>query len=337
MSVPRILFPFTKSLQFNSPQTNFTTGYNFQHRPEYERTIANLSYSLNFKETAYKRHSFYPAEVSFVKVKLQSAFKAQLEALKDRALISSYEDQMISDFRYVFEYNSQEIGKFQNHVYFRGTFESAGHLVGLINNKNDNTGESQRVDVFNVPYAQYLRPDFDIRFYQMLNPSSQLVYRLAAGLGYAYGNSLIMPFEKSYYGGGANDQRAWRARSLGPGAYSNIETFEKNGDIKIIVNVEYRFDIFRKLKGALFTDAGNIWLLKYDESRPTGQLKGSEFINQVAVGSGIGMRFDFSFFILRLDWGLKIKDPSLAKNDQWLIKNLSTKNSVLNFGIGYPF
>lgn len=338
LAVPRILFPFTSYISFNNPQTNFVAGYNYQQRPEYQRTLANLSYSLNFRVKTFTRHYFYPAEVNFVKVKLQPSFQQQLDALKDPALISSYEDQMISDFRYVFVYNSQELGKVKNHIYFRGTFESAGHLVGLVNNQIiGSTGEKKRVDVFNVPYAQYLRPDFDFRFYQVFNHNSQLVYRFAVGLGYAYGNSQLMPFEKSFYGGGANDQRAWRARSLGPGSYSNVETFEKEGDIKISSNVEYRFDIFRKLKGALFTDAGNIWLLKYDASRPTGQLKGDQFIDQIAIGSGIGIRFDFTFFVLRLDWGFKIKDPSLEARDQWLVKNLSTKSSVLNFGIGYPF
>ena len=338
LAVPRILFPFAKNYHFNNPQTNFLAAYNFQQRPEYQRTLANLSYSLSFKETNYKRHYFYPAEINFIKVKLQASFKQKLLDLKDPALISSYDDQLISDFRYVFVLNTQELGKLKNYVYFRGTFESAGHFVGLINRQlNNNKQEGQRVDVFNVPFAQYLRPDIDLRFYQLFRGNSQLVYHFAAGLGYAYGNSLVIPFEKSFYAGGANDLRAWRARSLGPGTYTNSEIFEKNGDIKINANLEYRFDIFRKLKGALFTDAGNIWLLKYDDSRPTGQFKFDKFADQIAIGTGIGLRFDFTFFILRFDWGIKLKDPTLPADEQWLIKKFTTKNTVLNFGIGYPF
>ncbi len=338
LSVPRILFPFAGSIRFNNPSTNFLAGYNYQQRPEYKRTLANLSYSLSFKETAYKRHFFYPAEINFVKVTLQESFRKRLEDLKDPALIASYDDQLISDFRYVFVYNTQELTKIKNHVYFRGTFESAGHLIGLIHSQlNKSTEEAQRIDVFNVPFAQYLRPEFDIRYYQVFNQNSSLVYRFASGLGYAYGNSELMPFEKSFYAGGANDLRAWRARTLGPGAYANTETFEKNGDIRLNANIEYRFDIFRKLEGALFTDAGNIWLLKYDESRPEGQFKGDKFIEQVALGTGMGLRLDFTFFILRFDWGIKVKDPTLTIADQWVIKNFSAKYTVLNFGIGYPF
>ncbi len=338
LSVPRILFPFTKPIWFNSPQTNFVAGYNFQQRPEFKRTVANLSYSLNFKASDTKRHYFYPGDVNFVKVYLQESFRKQLEATNDPALISSYEDQMITDFRYVFVYNSQQLGKLKNHVYFKGTFESAGHFISLFNKiANNSKPEGEQLTVFNVPYAQYLRPDLDFRFYQIFSENSQLVYRFATGLGFAYGNSQLMPVEKSFFAGGSNDLRAWRTRSLGPGSYSNSESFEKYGDIKINGNIEYRFDIFRKLEGALFADAGNIWLLKEDIKRPGAQFKADEFIQQLALGTGLGLRLDFTFFILRFDWGIKLKDPTLPKEDQWVIKDKNTKNTILNFGIGYPF
>ena len=269
---------------------------------------------------------------------MQESFRKQLEATNDPALISSYEDQMITDFRYVFVYNSQQLGKLKNHVYFKGTFESAGHFISLFNKiANNSKPEGEQLTVFNVPYAQYLRPDLDFRFYQIFSENSQLVYRFATGLGFAYGNSQLMPVEKSFFAGGSNDLRAWRTRSLGPGSYSNSESFEKYGDIKINGNIEYRFDIFRKLEGALFADAGNIWLLKEDVKRPGAQFKADEFIQQLALGTGLGLRLDFTFFILRFDWGIKLKDPTLPKEDQWVIKDKNTKNTILNFGIGYPF
>lgn len=338
LGVPRILFPGLKSYKFNSPLTNIATSYNFQQRPEYRRTLANLSYSYSWKETSRKRHYIYPAEINFVKVKLQESFRKKLIDLGDPALLNSYEDQLITNGRYTYIYNSQDLSRLKSYIYFKTSFEYAGNTLWLTDRINGiKKPEGERVAIFDVPYAQYVRPDFNFNYYQVFSPSTQMVYHLEAGIGLAYGNSELMPFEKSFYAGGSNNLRAWRARSLGPGNYSNTQLFEKNGDIKINANAEYRFDIFRNLEGALFADAGNIWLVKDDPGRPGGHFKAETFLEQVAIGSGIGIRFDFTFFILRLDWGIKMKDPVRAAGDRWIISSLKTSDTVLNFGIGYPF
>lgn len=338
LGVPRILFPGVTKYKFNSPLTNFSTSYNYQQRPEFKRTLANLSFSYTWRETAKKRHYIYPGEINFVKVSLQPSFRKKLEDLNDPALLNSYEDQLITNGRYSFIYNSQNLSSLKNYIYFKTTIEYAGHTLWLADRINGTKKvEGQRIALFDVPYAQYLRPDFFFNYYQVFSSSTQIVYHLEAGIGYAYGNSELMPFEKSYFAGGSNNLRAWRARSLGPGTYTNSEIFEKNGDIKINANAEYRFDIFRKLEGALFLDAGNIWLVKEDENRPGGNFKIDTFTDQLALGTGLGIRLDFTFFILRFDWGIKLKDPSLPVADRWIIRKFSTSDSVINFGIGYPF
>ena len=132
--------------------------------------------------------------------------------------------------------------------------------------------------------------------------------------------------------------RAWRARQLGPGTYKDDQRFEKNGEIKLNGNVEYRFDIFRKLKGAAFVDAGNIWLVKPDYKNRRGGDFNTHFLNEIAIGGGIGLRFDFTFFILRLDAAQKLKDPSKLPGERWVVsKNKIKKDTLINFGIGYPF
>ncbi len=338
LGVPRILFPGLRDYKFNSPLSNISTSYNYQQRNEYKRTLANLSLSYTWKETSKKQHYIYPAEINFVKVTLQPSFRTKLIELGDPALLNSYEDQLITNGRYSFIYNSQDLRKIKNYIYFKTSVEYAGNTLWLADRiAGNNTTEGQQVAIFSVPYAQYLRPEFNFNFYQVFSPSTQMVYHLEAGVGYAYGNSELVPFEKSFFAGGANNLRAWRARSIGPGIYSNNKIFEKNGDVKVNANLEYRFDIFRKLEGALFLDAGNVWLIKNDAGRPGGQFKADLFLDQMAIGSGIGLRLDFTFFILRFDWGIKLKDPIRPAGERWIIQSLSTKDTVINFGIGYPF
>jgi outer membrane protein assembly factor BamA len=338
LGVPRILFPGVSKYKFNNPLTNFASSYNYQQRPEYRRTLANLSFSYTWKETQKKRHYIYPAEVNFVKVDLSTSFADKLRELGDPALMNSYQDQLIANGRYSFIYNNQDLTILRNHIYFKASLEYAGNTLWLSDRiAGTRKAEGQHVAIFRVPYAQYLKPDLFFNYYQIFNTNSQMVYHLETGLGYAYGNSELMPFEKSFYAGGSNNLRAWRARSLGPGTYTNSEIFEKNGDIKINANTEYRFDIFRKLEGALFLDAGNIWLVKKDEKRPGGHFEGKSFAEELALGTGAGLRLDFTFFILRFDWGIKLKDPTLPKEQRWVIKDFTVKQTILNFGIGYPF
>ena len=202
-------------------------------------------------------------------------------------------------------------------------------------------------NIFGLPFAQYIRTDFDLRYNYIFNDVSSIVYRGFAGIGIPYGNSKAIPFEKQYFGGGANGIRAWQVRSLGPGSYvhDSLATFiNETADIKFEANAEYRFKLFWILEGAIFLDAGNIWTYNNDPARPGSHFAFNKFYKDIAVGTGTGFRFDFKFVIGRVDLGLKLRDPLIAEGSKWIILNRPyilnfKKNSDLVFvlAIGYPF
>jgi len=184
-----------------------------------------------------------------------------------------------------------------------------------------------------------MRIDFDFRRYLYLKSNNILVFRTAIGWGLPFGNSKQLPYEKSFIAGGANDIRAWRLRSLGPGSYtdSKLDNFDRVGDISIEINVEHRFPIYKFLNGAFFVDAGNIWLNKPNTQFPGGEFLLNKFADQIAIGAGFGARIDFNFFIIRIDAAIPFKDPSRSKEREWVIANSSFRDFVIHFGIGYSF
>ena len=181
-----------------------------------------------------------------------------------------------------------------------------------------------------------------------------MAYRFLGGLGVAYGNNKVLPYDRSFYGGGANDNRGWRARSLGPGSMidSLKAGIDQVADIKIQISAEYRFKMFKALEGALFADAGNIWLFRDDPERPNANFEWDRFYKELALSTGIGLRFNFGFLLVRLDWGFKIIDPNLPEGERFVLRKIpggylenyqkysggaSYNKNVLNLGIGYPF
>lgn len=340
LTLPKAIRPFTKLFKEKSanPQTIFSVNYNLQNRPEFNRTILDFATSLDWRKGRFVKQTFTPFQINFVNVKLDKQFEANLLALNDPILLSSYDNHLITNGRYSFLYNNQELNKLKNSVLFRLNIEFAGNSLRILRQWQHATKDNQgRYAILNKPFAQYLRPDADIRFYHPFSAHSMLVYRLTGGIGITYGNSVILPFEKSFYAGGSNDLRAFRARSVGPGTYSSANNFELTGDIKLNSNLEYRFDILRVLKGAFFVDAGNIWLRKKDESRLNAEFDITKFYRQLAVGSGVGFRFDFTFFIFRLDIGVPIVDPHYPVARKWVISRFGLTDLNFNFGIGYPF
>jgi outer membrane protein assembly factor BamA len=196
--------------------------------------------------------------------------------------------------------------------------------------------------IFEQPFAQYFKSDIDLRYNLILDEFSSLVYRVFAGAGIPYGNSKAMPFAKQYFGGGANGLRAWRVRTLGPGSSPFIDStfINQTADIKIEANAEYRFKLFWILEGAVFLDAGNIWTYHKDIDRPGSQFKFNKFIGDMAVGTGLGLRFDFSFVLLRTDLGIKLRDPQLPDYPKWIKLQRPydfRNNFTFVLGIGYPF
>jgi outer membrane protein assembly factor BamA len=362
--IPRFLLPFDirKSKKLN-PKTIFTSSYNYQRRPDYRRYITNLSFGYTWKENERKQHTITPLFVNFVKVDLQPDFKNKLEnTIKDLYLLNSFSDHLSTSTRYSFVFNGQNIKKQENFSFFKLNAESSGNILRgfyqLANSIKPNTfvkNESGHYEMVGIPYSQYLRIDADYRYYYNVSDINKIVFRIAAGIGKPLANFPSLPFERSFFSGGANGIRAWQSRTLGPGSYDDKGelAFSQIGDGQLEGNVEYRFPLFKMLKGAIFMDAGNTWLSRKNTSKPGADFQLDRFYKEIAIGSGVGLRGDFSFFIIRLDIGLKLRDPKFAEDKRWVIENLGnaewkrtyklTNNDrsynffTFNLGIGYPF
>lgn len=341
LTFPRGLWPFNikNPKKVSNPSTSISASFNTQNRPEYYRQLVNLSYFYTKKTTPFNRFYFYPAEINYLNVKLDPAFQLQLEELQDPTIILGYSNQFIADGRISYLFNNQDLGNRKKYFFFRANLEFAGNSIYLAKRIGGETIiDTLPSELFNVKFAQYFRPDFDLRFYKPVNFSNALaVFRIAMGFGLAYGNSIKLPFEKSFYAGGPNDIRAWRTRNLGPGSNTKEDYFERFGDLKITSNLEYRFDIYRKLKGATFIDAGNIWLWKSFNNSTIGVFNSNTFLDQIAIGAGLGIRFDFTFFILRLDGAIQVRDPKQSADERWVLSSKKLGDITYNFGIGYPF
>jgi outer membrane protein assembly factor BamA len=208
------------------------------------------------------------------------------------------------------------------------TLSSLSDLLGLEKNSND------RFELFNVAYSQYVKTEVDYIKYWSLSKNNTLAFRGFFGIAIPYGNSNSIPFSRSFFGGGSNDNRAWDAYSLGPGISGGKNEFNE-ANMKIAFNSEYRYTLFGDLKGAFFIDAGNIWNVLDNEEDPEYKFESIKDLNELAIGSGMGFRYDFGFFVLRFDVGFKTYEPYL-KNKKWL-RNYNFKNAVYNVGINYPF
>lgn len=344
LETPKFLLPFAadRFQRRYKPRTEFQFSFNYQSQPNYTRTIANTSFGYNWKGNVFNRHTLHPLDFYLVKLPYinEDFFNTYY---KDTRLETSFTNHSILGARYSFEYNNQQLKRGISFVYLKFNFETAGLLVNQVN-KMTNWGSDSLF--FGVQYFQYIRTDIDFRNYNILTPRNKIVYRLFAGAGVPYGNSVSMPFEKMYWSGGPYSIRAWGERTLGPGSYSGEQTFNQLGDLKLEANLEYRFNLFWKLEGALFADAGNVWLWEDVEVETEDGIENrgggfniSTFYKDIAIGVGTGLRFDFSFVLLRADFGFKLRDPALQDGSKWTFENPQSEFwvSTFQFGIGYPF
>ncbi len=248
-------------------------------------------------------------------------------------------------------FNNQRLTSARDYTYARFNVESAGNLLWVLSDLSGKdkvqavdtiTGvTAEYYEVFNTQFAQYVKADAELRKAISLDRFNWLVGRAFVGVGVPYGNFKLLPFEKQYFSGGANGIRAWQVRELGPGTYKAPEGSYPNqsADIKIEVNLEYRFKLLGAMEGALFLDAGNIWAINKNDNREGALFKFNEFYKQFAVGTGTGLRFDLNYFILRTDLGMKLRDPSNEAGHKWIIgdRSLTGDDFTFSFAIGYPF
>lgn len=346
VQVPHLLVPFKvgKISRYYIPFTNISLGYSFARRlQQYNIGLANFNFGYDWRASRTKQHLFNPAFFNYVQ--LISADAAFLEQLDQNPVQKrSFSNQLIFGSNYAFIFsNPPSEGKFTNYFYFKTNIELTGNLLYLaLQAANPNNAPHQ---IFQVPFAQYARIDADFRQYRYLtrNGSQTLITRLVSGIGIPYGNSTVLPYVKQFFTGGSNDLRAFRLRSLGPGVstafntQSNAGNFDRTGDIKLAANIEYRFSLNQYLKGALFADAGNVWLFNgNDEER----FNFTRFYRQLGLGTGAGLRVDLSFFVLRFDWAFPLHTPTqgwVVQSMQPFTRKWRRENAILNLAIGYPF
>ena len=338
---PKLLLPFTieRLSRTARPQTTLLTGINYRQRPDYTRYILNISYGFNWRHGANRNHQLTPVEISSIKIFNDSLLLSRIPDANP-LIMSRYRNHLIGGSNYNFTYSTQQIDRIKDFIYFRGNIETSGNLMYLATSQlNTSRDENNSYTIFGIPFAQYVKVDADFRYYRVFDEANSLVFRIMGGIGLPYGNLNVMPFIKSYYGGGANSVRAWSIYNLGPGGYPEAGAlrFDKYGDIQLEANVEYRFPIYRYWKAALFVDAGNVWFLQENEQFPLGDFSPSRFHKEIAIGAGTGLRVDFNFFILRLDAAFPLRDPAQPEGERWMKVWPSFSNWNFNLGIGYPF
>jgi len=351
--IPRPLFQFKRSADYDStngmhrrflrlwpkanPQSVFKILYDYQDRPtEYERNIFGLAHTFNFdpfekKDLKQWHIEFKFPEVNYVHATLFPAFQNDLEETNNFFLINSFNNLVIPDIGATVIFNNQVLTKLRNFDFFKISAEESGSLLYF----------GKITTIGGVPISHYLKEELDYRHYFVLSKDDKLVYRFYTGFGQPLaGVPQELPFDKSFWGGGANDLRGWEARSLGPGGYNGVNIIDQIGDIKLESNLEYRFNVIKLLGLALFVDAGNIWLLHPNPAVPNGNFVWTgpnSFYNQIAVNTGVGIRLDFTYFVFRFDFGVPIRDPARPPGEYWTMSEISLNRMVINLGIGYPF
>ncbi len=359
LSFPRFITPFKINDvgRFSDPQTNLGLGFNYLNRLNFfSLTSFNGSFGYNWNETAFKKWIVSPFSLNYNHISnISSAFKQQLET--NPFLKNSFSSVFIEGENASFIFNNQVSSSQAGVNYLRINFEESGLLLNGIDAaiRGFSGGKTSFGKLTSVNYSQYMRLDAEYKHY-FNRRHSTLVMRAYGGIGIPYGKSSVLPYIKQFTAGGPNSMRAWRLRSLGPGSYFNPDVNkpdvfpDQTGEMKLEGNVEYRFDImnlftgFMKIKGAVFVDAGNIWNLHENPYKPGSEFQPDRFYQDIAIGSGVGLRLDFSYAVLRLDVGTPLKEPYISDNYGWILKTLRPwngrwrkNNLVFNFAVGYPF
>lgn len=341
---PRFIAPFlSRNFRMrNTATSEVSLLYDLQNRPEYHRRVLSLAWRYKWNDSNH--HDKYQVDLidlnyvfmPWISDKFREEYLDNANS-RNAILRYNYEDLFIMKFGFGFSYNN---GRYA----LKTNVETAGNLLnacaGMVGFPKNELGMYK---MFNIAFAQYAKGDFDYTHNIQFDYNNSLVLHFGFGIAYPYGNSTILPFEKRYFSGGANSVRGWSVRGLGPGKYigrdGRIDFINQTGDMKLDLNMEYRAHLFWKLNGALFIDAGNIWTLRKYEEQPGGQFKFSEFLQQIAVGYGLGIRFNFDYFILRFDFGMKAVNPAYENDDSHfpVLNPKLSRDLTFHFAVGLPF
>ena len=351
INFPNFLFPFLTS-DFKrriKATTEFGLQYNYQLRPEFSRTIASASWSYKWMQKQKIQHRIDLLDISYLYLPwISSQFQEDyINKDKDNYILKyNYENRLIVRMGYNYSYNSAGGALVNNTITtnsysIRAGFESAGNILygisKMINMRKNKDGEYA---ILGIPYAQYLKGDFDFAKNIIIDHRNSLAFHAGIGIAVPYGNAKVVPFEKRYFSGGANSVRGWSVRNLGPGSFAGDGNFmNQSGDIKLDASIEYRTRLFWKFRGAAFIDAGNIWTIREYENQPGGVFEFDKFYKQIAVAYGLGLRLDLDFFVLRFDGGMKAINPKYkkAKERYPIIHPRFSRDFAFHFAVGYLF
>jgi hypothetical protein len=352
------------------PRTFIALNYNFQKRIGlYNIQTISTSYGYEWYNEKY-RHIITPLSFTYVSPSNETdSFKTYLE--NNPRVRQSFSQQFIIGQNYTFYYNNQNlnVGKYKNYFYFRGDAFFAGNIVYAFASIAQK-GNEKPYKLGKVNFAQFARFEIEPRYFFNFKKGQALSFRAFIGAGIPYGNSTyrdtaIMPYIKQFSAGGPNSLRGWGFRRLGPGGFKthdvNPNLLDQTGDLKFEFNAEYRFGIYKIFKGAIFTDIGNIWLIKEDPKKENANFDSKRFMKELAWNVGVGLRMDLSFFVVRFDVGYQLYDPAFNEGDRWTFDKINNPNHLitkdprskdlplgqykfslkdflgLNFAIGYPF
>lgn len=366
-SFPKLITPFPVN-RYNrayNPRTKIELSYSIQDRRYYHRTLSGITWGYQWGNRKRSTFTLRPVDISIIK--LQRIDETFLNSLNNPYLKQSYQSQVIAGLSGSYLYSTQQRGAQNGYLNMRFNYETNGNLLsglyGLFGAHKveadaeiPDPGEPVEIPektyrIFGTPFAQYFRVDANIAKQFVLGEKTRLVYRFYAGWGFAYGNSVTLPYDRMFYSGGINSMRGWVARTLGPGNSepwdnvaendpngSNLKTFPRQvGNFKLETNLEFRFPVWGFLHGGVFCDVGNIWFARQGTSLPEETFRFDTFYRQLGFNTGLGLRFDFNFFVFRVDWGIQLHNPNQPAGKRWVIKNFHLKNTSLNFGVGYPF
>lgn len=352
LNFPRFMFPFLSNDYKRKIRatTEFGLQYNYQMRPEFTRIVASGSWSYRWGVQHQRaQHRIDLLDINYLYMPwIDPSFKEKyLEQEENYILAYNYEDRFIVRTGYTYTYNSAGQALTNNTLIgnsysIRVNVESAGNILyGLAKLTGMKKNEAGEYTLLNIPFAQYVKGDFDYAKNIVIDNRNSLAFHIGGGIAVPYGNASVVPFEKRYFSGGASSVRGWSVRELGPGSYQGDKNnfLNQSGDIKLDASVEYRTRLFWKFRGAVFVDAGNIWTLRDYESQPGGQFKFNRFYKQIAVAYGIGLRLDLDFFVLRFDGGMKAINPVYESGrDRYpIIHPDFGRDFAFHFAVGYPF
>ncbi len=349
VTFPHFLLPWRQRRyrSVNQPKTKVEVSLNFQDRPYYERVLSSAGVTYLWTNNHYSSFSLRPVDINVINVtRLDSNF-LQIDStdpenqgmVQNKYLKESFRTQFVGGLSFSYTFNNQRKDMSGNSTNIRFNLETAGNLIGGVKHLffSPPAGGGER-EIFGIPYSQYFRTDLSASHKITLGAKTALVGRLYGGVAMAYGNSSAVPFDRQFYSGGSNGMRGWAPRTLGQGSVLDPnDAFPiQTGDVKLEANLELRFPIWGMIRGATFFDLGNIWYIRHNEANPDGVFHFNNFYRQLGFNTGLGLRLDIKFFVLRLDWGIKLHNPNNPAGERW-IQSFKFSDTAINFGVGYPF